>query len=156
MSVKNVKNWLSIAKQEGIRTRNMSMTPEISICCNLVSIPYEDTVAFSIAFMRNFELQNNVIKPLDFPPLMDIFENTMNYLKETYPEYYKPGHFMRITDKWTGIFKCQRLFFIPENTVASLIMTLFTKENVQAIKTHGVREIYLVVNTTEYEYNSQF
>lgn len=152
----NINYWLKVAKQKNVKIEYVSKTPEVSICCNLVSIPQQDTAAFTISFMRNFVIKDDVIPSTTFPLLMDTFENTMRDIHDTFQEYSEPGHFVRVQGKWRDTFNCHRLFFIPEVTVASFIMTLFTRENVQTIKTRGVEEINLVVNTTKYEYDSKF
>lgn len=153
----NVNNWLNHAKSNNMIVMNKHTTTELSACFNLLTIPGTGVAALTVTLMRGSKCKHVV----DRHQWHMIFKQIEAALEESRvsTQISSETDYFQAVDKsteWWRILNCQRLYFIPESTVITTILTMFNREHVNQIQSYGICEIYLVVTTTEYQYESKF
>ena len=155
LAMNSIKMWLDLAKAAKLSVINISDTPETSLCINLISIPKSDAVAVTITVMKD-QKKKNALPPWVFSKVMGVVERTLRDIDESMvqsSQFFKP---IGLDTEWYKVLNCHRIFFIPETSVSDFIATFLSRSKLNLVKSQGVSEVFLVVDTLQYYFSSSF
>lgn len=150
-----IKNWLELAKQHHLRVTNEVSTDDLSLCANLLSIPTTHTIAVTITFMKNGK-KKNAAPPHVFARVMKVIEHLMQGVDD---EGYKiSDHFqpVNLSTQWYYTLDCHRIFFITESAAPVFIAELIKQRYLQVIMGNDVKEVRVIADTGQYQFNIKF
>lgn len=155
----DIKNWLEIISKNDIHAYNKVSSRDLAVCFNFLQIPDTDTIVMTLSVMKN-RIKKNSLDPKSFARLLSCVEDgLLNTLEECETET-KEEHFRNIksqlSSQWYINLCCHRVFFIPEIEIWNTIKNLFNQDTIRTLKSNGIEEVALYVNTNNYDFNAKF
>ena len=158
----NIKNWFCNIVNNELHAYNRVSNRDLSICFNFLQIPDTTTIVMTIAIMKN-KVKKNSLNPTNFAKVMSCIESSIEEVywqecsdKEKIPKECFVSTNKMIDNQWYVQLCCHRLFFIPEEMLFPTIKHLFTQENIRTLKNNDLKEVAVLVNTDQYDFNAKF
>lgn len=148
------KYWIHQAKRYEVV--NYSNTKDKAVSVNVFSVPGTQVTAVTVTILFNRQ-KASALPPQDFAMVMKTIEHVIFGLQDTYIDDSDPGKpcFFRPVDmdlKYHNVWKCHRLFFIPESKTAEFYTRLITKQRLSAMENFGIKEVFLKVATRDWDF----
>lgn len=147
-----IKDWLILAKQHNLQVNNESITDDLSLCINLLSIPTVNTVAVTVTFLKDRK-KKNAAPPQIFAKVMKILESIMQEIDDEgnmVTDRFQP---VDLSVQWYYILNSHRIFFITETAAADFISSFFRKNRLKMITAQGIKGVCLIADTQQYRFN---
>ncbi len=141
-----LKKCFKAIKSEDTRAINSTPTKALSICVNLIQVPYpeEDSTLFTVTAMKDGH-KLNCIPPMSFAKVMGYIEDRLEILDDYFP--YGMSLLKSIDTPWYVQLECHRVFLIRTEDVFKVLSLVFNKETMTSIKGEGINNVRVLVRT---------
>lgn len=159
----NVKNWLTIIKNNDLRAYNKVNTKELAVCFNFIQVTDTNTVMITMSIMKNgvkkvSMSQDNYSNFVSF--LEELLLEVQEEVKDKYdydicPEYFESMRY-KVSQSECKTICGHKVFFIPDVSIWDVIKHLFHQANINEYKEYGIKEVAVFINTDSYDFNGKF
>lgn len=159
----SIKEWYKIVTDNELHACNRVSSRDLALCFNFLQIPDTETIAVTVTVMKN-KVKKNSLSPDNFARIMNCIEGALETTSQEYSglnEYdkdnvYFVGVKQQLNNQWYIHLCCHRIFFIPVGGLWITIKNLFEQSEVQYIKSNGITELSVLINTEDYDCNARF
>lgn len=160
----NIKTWLKIIENNNIHANNKVSTADVAVCINFLQIPDTEVVIVTITMMKN-KSKRVALDVVNFAKAMSCMEDALstvegwcdeNHKYNKYYEYFQKHNELDLSKNWFIQLCCHRVFFVPDFSLWKVIESMFCSPRIKLLKSLGLYEISVLVNTDNYDFNTKF
>lgn len=144
------KCYKVISSERVHATNTTHIEKGMSVCVNFIQLPYpeEATTLMTVTAMKNGR-KLNCIPPMSFAKVMSCIEESLESFDDYFP--YNVPLVQSLQDDWYIRIGCHRVFLVRTPDIFKTLSTVFSSDNVHAIKDEEICGIRVIINSLNHD-----